>query len=141
MNRAFSARLKRPYDKLIGAACHEVIHGSDSPPLYCPFHRVMQAGKPVEQDMEVKMGDSLFAASFFPLFRLSGKAPRRCSRIPGHYGAKSLKDKLFQSEKMAAIGKLAAEIAHEINNPLDYINNYLFLLSDSLPPISISTST
>lgn len=29
---------------------------------------------------------------------------------------------------------LAGHIAHEINNPLEYINNYLYLLSESLPP-------
>lgn len=29
---------------------------------------------------------------------------------------------------------LAGHIAHEINNPLEYITNYLFLLSESLPP-------
>ncbi len=56
-----------------------------------------------------------------------------------HYDAdfntlqKALRDRLIQSEKMAAIGTLAAEIAHEINNPLDYISNYLYLLSESLP--------
>ncbi len=39
----------------------------------------------------------------------------------------------LQAEKMAAIATLAAEIAHEFNNPLHYISNYLYLLSTELP--------
>jgi len=36
-----------------------------------------------------------------------------------------LRKALLQSEKLAAIGKLAASIAHEVNNPLGVIKNYL----------------
>jgi signal transduction histidine kinase len=35
---------------------------------------------------------------------------------------------LRQSEKLAAAGRLAASIAHEINNPLEAVTNLLFLL-------------
>jgi PAS domain S-box-containing protein len=34
---------------------------------------------------------------------------------------------LMQTEKLAAVGRLAASIAHEINNPLEAVTNLLFL--------------
>ncbi|MBV8719695.1 MAG: hypothetical protein JOZ65_31870, partial [Chloroflexi bacterium] len=37
---------------------------------------------------------------------------------------------LFDSEKLAATGRLAASIAHEINNPLEAIKNALYLLTN-----------
>jgi len=40
---------------------------------------------------------------------------------------------LFESEKLAATGRLAASIAHEINNPLEVIKNCLYLLVNKLP--------
>ncbi|RJP80355.1 MAG: response regulator [Desulfobacteraceae bacterium] len=37
---------------------------------------------------------------------------------------------LFQSEKMASIGQIAAGVAHEINNPIGFIKSNLLTLSD-----------
>lgn len=45
---------------------------------------------------------------------------------------KRLESQLIQSEKMAAIGQLAAGIAHEIRNPLGIILNALYDLSEIL---------
>jgi PAS domain S-box-containing protein len=42
-----------------------------------------------------------------------------------------VEQQLFESEKLAAVGRLAASIAHEVNNPLEAIKNSLYLLSSS----------
>jgi signal transduction histidine kinase len=42
---------------------------------------------------------------------------------------------LIQSEKLAAVGRLAASISHEINNPLEAVTNLLYLIhaEDDVP--------
>jgi signal transduction histidine kinase len=45
---------------------------------------------------------------------------------------------LLESQKLASVGRLAATIAHEINNPLECITNLLYLIQTApdLPPIA-----
>ena len=43
-----------------------------------------------------------------------------------------LEHQLLHSEKMASIGQLAAGVAHEINNPIGFVNSNLHTLSDYL---------
>jgi two-component system NtrC family sensor kinase len=47
-----------------------------------------------------------------------------------------VEQKLFESEKLAAVGTLAASIAHEVNNPLEAIKNSLHLLGMAADPSS-----
>jgi len=42
-----------------------------------------------------------------------------------------VEQQLFESEKLAAVGRLAASIAHEVNNPLEAIKNALYLMESS----------
>lgn len=46
---------------------------------------------------------------------------------------KSWEDKMLQSERLTAMGKLSGEIAHEINNPLGGILLYANLIKEDLP--------
>lgn len=42
--------------------------------------------------------------------------------------------RLIQAEKMGALGRLTASIAHEVNNPLQSVQGYLTLVQEELPP-------
>lgn len=43
-------------------------------------------------------------------------------------GRKRIEEALLQSEKIAAAGRMASTIAHEVNNPLEAVTNLLYLL-------------
>jgi PAS domain S-box-containing protein len=45
---------------------------------------------------------------------------------------KRIEQSLLQAEKIAATGRMAATIAHEINNPLEAVMNLLFLLREKI---------
>jgi PAS domain S-box-containing protein len=47
---------------------------------------------------------------------------------------KSLRHQLIQAEKFAALSRLLASVAHEINNPLQSVKNSLYLLTPEVPP-------
>ncbi|MGD8404999.1 MAG: histidine kinase N-terminal 7TM domain-containing protein [Anaerolineales bacterium] len=46
----------------------------------------------------------------------------------------TMRDQLVQADKLAALGKMASAIAHEINNPIQTVKNSLYLLEDQIVP-------
>ena len=45
---------------------------------------------------------------------------------------KRAQKQIVQSEKLAALGQMSASLAHEVNNPLGIIKNYILILSESI---------
>jgi GAF domain-containing protein len=49
---------------------------------------------------------------------------------------RTAQDRLIQTEKLASLGQLTAGIAHEIKNPLNFVNNFASLSGDLLSELS-----
>lgn len=47
---------------------------------------------------------------------------------------KKTENQLAKAERLAAVGRLAADVAHEINNPLAIIKNYVYIISKRKMP-------
>ena len=61
---------------------------------------------------------------------------------------RTAQDRLVQTEKLASLGQLTAGIAHEIKNPLNFINNFSALTADligeldeALAPVALAPNT
>jgi len=69
----------------------------------------------------------LFGATIIPSARSSDASIEIAMFATDLSTQKQAETALIQSEKLAAVGRLAASISHEINNPLEAITNLLYL--------------
>jgi len=77
-----------------------------------------------------------FNVNYSPVFGSDNQVEAIAAVIQEITHQKKAELALIQSEKLAAVGRLASSISHEINNPLEAITNLLYLIatSDDLPP-------
>jgi PAS domain S-box-containing protein len=70
---------------------------------------------------------------YMPVFAQDGSVVAIAAASAEITRLKQAEAALMQSEKLAAVGRLAASIAHEINNPLESVTNLLYLARGSNP--------
>ncbi len=104
--------------------------------------RQVAAGKTIrnhifEGELPTRPGEHRFwNVNYAPLFSPEGKVEAIAAVIQEVTNQKKAELALIQSEKLAAVGRLASSISHEINNPLEAITNLFYLIdtSEGLPP-------
>lgn len=110
-----------------GKKCYEVLAGASSPCLGCPL-----LNEGAENNL-ITINKKIFEVKSTP-FKFSPL--KENSNFLHHYRdvtkSKELQGRIIQGEKMAAIGLLAGNIAHELNNPLTGIKSMAELLVSEL---------
>ena len=103
----------------------------------------IRAGRPVEHFETVrrtKSGQLLeVSLTVSPIRDMSGRVIGASKILRDISARKRLEKSLLQAEKIAATGRMAATIAHEINNPLEAVMNLIYLLRPMIAdPAAIS---
>ncbi len=108
--------------------CYETFAGTSHSCLGCPVsdNRSRELGRPGS----IRVGAKFFDVYSYPIDLVSGLS---YSTFVNHYvdvtEHRELYGQMIQSEKMAAMGLLAGNIAHELNNPLTGIRAMSQLLA------------
>jgi len=125
----------------LGRAVNEVFPESAAVPLQRAIDQVFSTGRPV-QDLELT-GEiegqpgriRAWLANVYPVQTGSNAVRWVGAVIVDTTQRRNSEEALRKTEKLAAAGRLAASIAHEINNPLEAVTNLLYLirLQEELP--------
>jgi PAS domain S-box-containing protein len=140
-NSAYAQIAGVPLDQIVGRRIVDVI-GPDAWETLRPYIERVQKGERVEFEAPVP-----YAAAGLRHLHVVGMPEKAGEDVVAWVVAvtdvteyKRVEKQLQQVEKIAAAGRLAASLAHEINNPLSAVINVLFLLAtrSDLDPASTS---
>ena len=145
VNRIFAEATKVPLSRHLGRTLPEILPGAVAEQLEQTIQNVFEHDEPV-RDLEVSSpGETAsrgwtWIASAYPIHTNPHQVRWVGLIVMDASDRKRSEDALRKTEKLAATGRLAASIAHEINNPLEAITNLLFLLGSQpeLEPASRS---
>jgi len=126
------------YEKLLGMPAEDICGKTDAhlfPPEYAAVYahneaQVLTSGAPMQfEEVFPCMGNvHTRLANRFPLFDASGLTEGVCTICTDITARMKQEEALRKTEQLAAAGRLAASIAHEINNPLEGLMNLVFLV-------------
>jgi PAS domain S-box-containing protein len=114
-----------------------LIHPDDLEPTMAIWEHCVETGEPYLNEYRLRRKDGIyryFLARAVPIKSDAAEVVRWIGSATDVHDQKLAEDALRRTEKLATAGRLAASIAHEINNPLTAVTNslYLALRDDSL---------
>jgi len=139
LNLSMAERLGLRPKEAIGKSCFELVHGRKKPSDSCPFSDLLVDGDVHSVEVsETKLGGD-FVITTAPLRATDGEVLGAVHVARDVTEQKRMERRLFQAQKLEAIGQLAAGIAHEINTPTQYIHANIEFLEETFGKLSEAT--
>jgi PAS domain S-box-containing protein len=132
INRAVSERLGKPPEEIIGKKCYEVFHGRTEPRRKCPHHKTVKTEEAYVGELDEPYLRGTFLTSSSPIFDGTGEFIGTVHVARDITEIKKLQQQLVMAQRMAALGEVAARVAHDIRNPLVSIGGFAKRLEKSL---------
>jgi len=140
INEALQQRLGVHKKAVIGKYCYRVLHNLDGPcdmPNHpCPVQDAFKTGTPHEVLHTHYQGrdTSYYRVIAYPVLDDQGKVTRVIEMARNVTKWKKGGDQIYNVQKLVFLGKLAAGVAHELNNPVAVILGFADLLLEKVDP-------
>jgi len=129
MNKAFADIYDKHPTEIVGKKCYELIC-CNFPLDVCPANKVFATGETVF--FEQTRYNRNYYITISPFINEREEIVAAIHVMKDITEMRQLRDKLYNSEKLASIGRLVSGVAHEINNQLTGVMGYTQLLSTIL---------
>jgi len=118
VNKAYANFLKKRPQEVIGMTCYELFHGSKEHHPYCPHIQTIQTKKPTTAEFFDSYIGVYLEVFCSPIFDEKGEV------IATVHIARdiTLRKGMEKTQRLTQLGKLVADMAHEVNNPLMVIS-------------------
>ena len=136
VNKAQAGLFGKTPEQLIGQECFREFEKRDSVCSHCPGKIAMETGRPAETERGGVLGDGhvhVGRVQAFPLPNVSGEPTGFIEVTEDITEERQLEARYLQAQKMEAVGRLAAGVAHDFNNQLTVIQGYADALLKDRP--------
>lgn len=103
-----------------GRKCFVTLYGRNSPCPDCPMQSLARAPRPIYRHLETKTGRQL-DLSFYPVLGKDQELVAMTIIVKDITEKAQMEAKLMHSARLAAIGEMAAGVAHELNSPMTVV--------------------
>ena len=132
VNKAVVDRIGKSAGEIIGEKCYRIFHGMDEPFSECPHHKTVETMEAYIEEVEDSYLGGTFLTSVSPVFDTMGEFLGTVHVVRDVTELNNLRGKLVAAERMAALGEVAAKVAHEIRNPLVSVGGFAKRLEKKL---------
>lgn len=140
-NKSLIQRIELPYQEVIGKKCCQILPDSTTAPFFCLQRDIVNVDKNSSTEVYCKEYQRHFSVTVSPLFdtdqNLIGMVHVAHDISQQKIVEKeklNVMDKLRKAEKLEAIGRITAGVAHDLNNILSGMIAYPDLLIKSSKP-------